>query len=75
MFAPPCERWQGWPVREPVWVGEIPEIHEYVHYGTYRTSMLALVRYLMETQWPRKVAGMVRRWLLRRWCHWRKVVV
>jgi ubiquinone/menaquinone biosynthesis C-methylase UbiE len=47
-----------------IWIGEMPEIDEYAHYGMYRgTSMLALMRHLMKHNGLRAVAGMIRRWL------------
>ena len=48
-----------------IWVGEIPEIDEYAHYGIYRgTSMLALLRHLIKHNGGRAFAGMVRRWFM-----------
>ena len=47
-----------------IWIGEIPEIDEYAHYGMYRgTSMLALLWHLARHNGLRAVAGMIRRWL------------
>ena len=47
-----------------IWIGDMPEIDEYAHYGMYRgTSMLALLRHLMKHNGLRAVAGMLRRWL------------
>ncbi len=46
-----------------IWIGEIPEIDEFAHYGMYRgTSMLALLAHLMKHNGFRAFAGMVRRW-------------
>ena len=47
-----------------VWIGEIPEIDEYGHYGMYRgTSMLAFLWHLLWRNGPRSFLGMVRRWI------------
>jgi ubiquinone/menaquinone biosynthesis C-methylase UbiE len=47
-----------------IWIGDMPEIDEYAHYGMYRgTSMFALLRHLMKHNGLRAVAGMLRRWL------------
>jgi hypothetical protein len=47
-----------------IWVGEIPEIDEYDHYGMYRgTSMLGLLWHLLRRNGPRSFLGMIRRWL------------
>lgn len=47
-----------------IWIGDMPEIDEYAHYGMYRgTSMLALLRHLMKHNGLRAVAGMIRLWL------------
>ncbi len=46
-----------------IWVGEIPEIDEYKHYGTYRgTSMLGFMWYLLRHNGLRTFLGMARRW-------------
>jgi hypothetical protein len=47
-----------------IWVGEIPEINEYAHYGMYRgTSMLGLLWYLLRHHGFRAFLGMIHRWL------------
>lgn len=47
-----------------IWIGEMPEIDEYEHYGMYRgTSMLAFLWHLMKHNGLRAFAGMIRRWL------------
>ena len=47
-----------------VWVGEIPEIDEYAHYGMYRgTSMPAFLWHLLTHNGLRSFLGMCRRWL------------
>jgi SAM-dependent methyltransferase len=47
-----------------IWVGEIPEIDEYLHYGMYRgNSMLAFLWHLLRHNGLRSFLGMVRRWL------------
>ena len=47
-----------------IWIGDMPEIDEYKHYGMYRgTSMLGLLLHLMKNNGLRAVAGMIRRWL------------
>jgi SAM-dependent methyltransferase len=48
-----------------IWVGEIPEIDEYAHYGMYRgTSMLAFLFHLLKHNGLRSFLGMCRRWLM-----------
>jgi SAM-dependent methyltransferase len=48
-----------------IWVGEIPEIDEYAHYGMYRgTSMPAFLLHLLKHNGFRAVLGMCRRWLV-----------
>jgi Methyltransferase domain len=47
-----------------IWVGEIPEIDEYEHYGMYRgNSMAAYLWHLLRYNGFRSFLGMVRRWL------------
>jgi len=47
-----------------VWVGEIPEIDESVHYGAYQgASMLGLLWHLLSHNGIRSFAGMIRRCL------------
>lgn len=47
-----------------IWVGEIPEIDEYAHYGIYRgNSMVAYLWHLLRHNGLRTFAGMIRRWL------------
>ncbi len=47
-----------------IWVGEIPEIDEYAHYGMYRgNSMLEYLWHLLTHNGFRSFLGMVRRWL------------
>lgn len=46
-----------------IWVGEIPEIDEYAHYGMYRgTSMLGFLWHLFRRNGLRTFLGMIRRW-------------
>jgi len=46
-----------------IWVGEIPEIDEYAHYGMYRgTSMLGLLWHLWRRNGLRSFLGMIRLW-------------
>lgn len=46
-----------------IWVGEIPEIDEYAHYGMYRgQSMLGFLWHLLKRQGVRAFLGMIRRW-------------
>jgi hypothetical protein len=46
-----------------IWVGEVPEIDEYMHYGSYRgTSMPGLVWHVLSHNGLRASLGMVRRW-------------
>jgi SAM-dependent methyltransferase len=48
-----------------VWIGEIPEIDEYAHYGMYRgTSMRAFLWFLLRNHGLRSFLGMCRRWLM-----------
>jgi ubiquinone/menaquinone biosynthesis C-methylase UbiE len=47
-----------------IWVGEIPEIDEYAHYGMYRgNSMIAYLWHLLTRNGLRTFLGMMRRWL------------
>lgn len=47
-----------------IWVGEIPELDEYAHYGMYRgTSMLAFLWHLLRHNGLRAFLGMLRRWV------------
>jgi ubiquinone/menaquinone biosynthesis C-methylase UbiE len=47
-----------------IWVGEIPEIDEYAHYGIYRgSSMLGLLWHILKHNGLRSFLGMIRRWL------------
>jgi hypothetical protein len=47
-----------------IWVGEIPEIDEYEHYGMYRgKSMTAYLWHLLRHNGVRSFLGMMRRWL------------
>lgn len=47
-----------------IWVGEIPEIDEYAHYGMYRgNSMMTYLWHLLRHNGLRSALGMIRRWL------------
>lgn len=47
-----------------IWIGEIPEIDEYAHYGIYRgSSMLGLLLHILRRNGLRAFLGMVRRWM------------
>lgn len=47
-----------------IWVGEMPEIDEYAHYGIYRgTSMLGLLWHMLKYNGLRGFLGMCRQWL------------
>jgi ubiquinone/menaquinone biosynthesis C-methylase UbiE len=47
-----------------IWVGEIPEIDEYAHYGIYRgNSMFAYLWHLLRNNGLRTFLGMTRRWV------------
>jgi ubiquinone/menaquinone biosynthesis C-methylase UbiE len=47
-----------------IWVGEIPEIDEYAHYGMYRgNSMAGYLWHLLTHNGLRTFLGMMRRWL------------
>jgi ubiquinone/menaquinone biosynthesis C-methylase UbiE len=47
-----------------IWVGEIPKIDEYAHYGMYRgNSMTAYLWHLLRHHGRRSFLGMIRRWL------------
>jgi SAM-dependent methyltransferase len=47
-----------------IWVGEIPELDEYAHYGMYRgTSMLAFLWHLLRHNGLRAFLGMLRLWV------------
>jgi ubiquinone/menaquinone biosynthesis C-methylase UbiE len=47
-----------------IWVGEVPEIDEYAHYGMYRgNSMTAYLWHLLRQNGLRTFLGMMRRWL------------
>lgn len=46
-----------------IWVGEIPEIDEYTHYGMYRGEpMLGFLWHLLRHNGLRAFLGMIRRW-------------
>jgi hypothetical protein len=46
-----------------IWVGEIPDVDEYAHYGIYRgSSMLGLLWHVLMHNGLRAFLGMVRRW-------------
>ncbi len=46
-----------------IWIGEMPEIDEYVYYGQYHgTSMLGFLWHLLRHNGMRPFLGMVRRW-------------
>lgn len=46
-----------------IWVGEIPEIDEYAHFGMYRgTSMMGFLWHVLRQNGIRSFAGMIRRW-------------
>jgi len=47
-----------------IWIGEVPEINEYVHYGMYRgNSMLGYLWHLLGHNGLRAFLGMIRRWI------------
>jgi Methyltransferase domain len=47
-----------------IWVGEIPEIDEFAHYGMYRgNSMVGYLWHLLNHNGLRTFLGMMRRWL------------
>jgi hypothetical protein len=47
-----------------VWLGEIPEIDEYAHYGIYRgSSMVGFLGHILRRNGLRAVLGMIRRWI------------
>ncbi len=47
-----------------IWIGEVPDVDEYKHYGMYRgNSMLAFLWHLLTRNGARSFFGMTRRWL------------
>ena len=47
-----------------IWIGEVPEIDEYSHFGIYRgTSMLGFLWHLLRRNGTRSFFGMIRRWV------------
>jgi SAM-dependent methyltransferase len=47
-----------------IWIGEVPDIDEYEHYGMYRgDSMVAFLWHLLTRNGVRSFLGMIRRWL------------
>lgn len=47
-----------------IWIGEVPDVDEYKHYGMYRgNSMVGLLCHLLRRNGMRSFLGMIRRWL------------